>query len=179
MSSSTLTYQYLGIPETRYLEEEEVVTRDLPAPYITPYITYRLAPHARATIVPLITYVAYIKESYIKGLCDICDAAALALLVSRPRILIDSARLLWAIHSYLAGLGLRRLEDYAVELSVWVDAEVEGWCKPQVVVRLLEGGVRKVGERGLDEFKLLEGILRTASEIVPRDTLAEVLISVE
>jgi hypothetical protein len=174
MSSSTLTYQYLGIPETRYLEEEEVVTRDIPAPYITPYITYRLVPHARATMVPLITYV-----EYIRGLCDICDAAALALLVSRPRILVDSARLLWAIHSYLAGLGLRRLEDYAVELSVWVDAEVEGWCKPQVVVRLLEGGVRKVGERGLDEFKLLEGILRTASEIVPRDTLAEVLISVE
>jgi hypothetical protein len=174
MSSSTLTYRYLGIPETRYLEEEEVVTRDIPAPHITPYITYRLVPYARATIVPLITYIAYIR-----GLCDICDAAALALLVSRPRILIDSAKLLVAIHSYLAGLGLRRLEDYAVELSVWVDAEVEGWRKPQVVVRLLESGVGKVGERGLDEFGLLEGILRTASEIVPRETLSEVLISVE
>jgi len=151
-----------------------VVTRDIPAPYTTPYITYRLAPHAGATIVPLITYVAYIR-----GLCDICDAVALALLASRPRLLVDSARLLWAVHSYLAGLGLRRLEDYAVELSVWVDAEVEGWRRPQVVVRLLGGAARRVAERGLDEFGLLEGILRTASEVVPRETLAEVLVSVE
>ena len=118
------------------------------------------------------------EEASIGGLCDICDAAALAFLASRPRILIDSVKLLGAVHSYLGGLGLRRLEDYAVELSTWVDAEIE-WCKPQVVVKLLESGIRKVGEEGLDEFKLLDNMLRAVSELVPRKTLTEILISVE
>ncbi len=120
MGSSTLTYQYLEIPETRYLEEE-IITRDITASYIT---------HVRtATIHPPITYViTYIKE-YIKVLCDIYDVSALAFLVSRPRILTDSAKLLIAVHSYLGGLGLRRLKDYVIELSMWVDAEIEGWSK--------------------------------------------------
>jgi hypothetical protein len=105
--------------------------------------------------------------------------SALAFLVSRPRILTDSAKLLIAVHSYLGGLGLRRLEDYMIELSMWVDAEIEGWSKPQIVVKLLENGLRKISEKGLDEFKLLENMLKTASELVPRETLAEILISVE
>jgi hypothetical protein len=170
MGSSTLTYQYLEIPETRYLEEE-IITRDITASYIT---------HVRtATIHPPITYViTYIKE-HIKGLCDICDVSALAFLISRPRILTDSAKLLIAVHSYLGGLGLRRLEDYMIELSVWVDAEIEGWSKPQIVVKLLENGLRKISEKELDEFKLLENMLKTASELVPRETLTEILISVE
>jgi hypothetical protein len=84
-----------------------------------------------------------------------------------------------AIHSYLDGLGLRRLEDYVIELSMWVDAEIEGWSKHQIVVKLLENGLRKIGEEGLDEFELLENMLKMASGLVPRVVLAEVLISVE
>jgi len=66
-----------------------------------------------------------------------------------------------------------------IELSMWVDAEIEGWGKPQIVVKLLENGLRKISEKGLDEFKLLENMLKTASELVPRETLTEILISVE
>ena len=73
----------------------------------------------------------------------------------------DIVKLMIAIYSYLDGLGLRRLEDYVIELSMWVDAEIEGWSKPQIVV------------------KLLENMLKTASELVPRETLTEILISVE
>jgi len=169
MDSSTLTYHYLEIPETRYLEEE-IITKNITASYIT---------HIRvATIPPSITYVTYI-ITYVKGLCDICDVSALAFLVSRPKILTDSAKLLSAVHSYLGGLGLRRLEDYMIELSIWADAEIEGWSKPQIVVKLLESGLRKISEKKLDEFKLLENMLRIASEIVSREILTEILISVE
>jgi hypothetical protein len=66
-----------------------------------------------------------------------------------------------------------------IELSMWVDAEIEGWGKPQIVVKLLENGLRKISEKGLDGFKLLENMLRIASELVPRETLTEILISVE
>jgi hypothetical protein len=173
MSSSTLTYQYLEIPETRYLEEE-IITRNIPASYITLHITYRLVSYIITATISLITYI-----TYIRGLCDICDVTALAFLVSKPKILTDSLKLLSAVHSYLGGLGLRRLEDYAVELSMWADAEIEEWYKPQIVVKLLENGVRRISEKGLDEFKLLENILRVTSELIPRETLTEILISVE
>jgi hypothetical protein len=66
-----------------------------------------------------------------------------------------------------------------IELSIWVDAEIEGWGKSQIVVKLLENVLRKISEKGLDEFKLLENMLRIASELVPRKTLAEILVSVE
>ena len=65
-------------------------------------------------------------------------------------------QLLSTIHSYLGGLGLRRLEDYIIELSMWVDAEIEGWGKPQIVVKLLENGLRKISEKEL-EFSLHRG----------------------
>jgi hypothetical protein len=97
----------------------------------------------------------------------------------RPRVFADTDNLMSAIHSYLDGLGLRRLEDYVIELSMWVDAEIEGWSKHQIVVKLLENGLRKISEKGLDEFKLLENMLRIASELVPRETLAGILVSVE
>jgi len=167
MGSSTLTYHYLEIPETRYLEEE-IITKNITASYIT---------HIRAATIPPITFTYII--TYVKRLCDICDVSALAFLVSRPRILTDSAKLLSAVHSYLGGLGLRRLEDYMIELSIWADAEIEGWSKPQIIVKLLESGLRKISEKKLDEFKLLENMLRIASEIVPREILTEILISVE
>ena len=115
----------------------------------------------------------------VKRLCDICDARATAFLTSRPGILPDLIRLLITIHCYLNCLGLRRFEDYLVELSMWVDAEVEGWRKPQVVIKLLENGLSKISEKGLGEFKLLENIIRIASELVSRETLVEILISVE
>jgi hypothetical protein len=101
-------------------------------------------------------------------------------MVYRPSMVFDDIiKLMIAIHSYLDGLGLRRLEDYVIELSMWVDAEIEGWSKHQIVVKLLENGLRKIGEEGLDEFELLENMLKMASGLVPRVVLAEVLISVE
>jgi hypothetical protein len=101
-------------------------------------------------------------------------------MVYRPSMVFDDIiKLMIAIHSYLDGLGLRRLEDYVIELSMWVDAEIEGWSKHQIVVKLLENGLRKIGEGGLDEFELLENMLKMASGLVPRVVLAEVLISVE
>ncbi|MCC6055862.1 MAG: hypothetical protein LM583_04230 [Desulfurococcaceae archaeon] len=60
---------------------------------------------------------------------------------------------------------------------MWVDAEVEDWRKPQVVIKLLENGLSKISEKGLGEFKLLENIIRIASELVLRETLVEILIS--
>jgi|GEM_PF-5600385 len=162
MDSSTLTYHYLETSETRYLEEERI-TENLTASYIT---------HVRVATTPS-------SITYIKRLCDICDVPALAFLISRPGILTDFAKLLSALHSYLGGLRLRRLEDYMIELSIWADAEIEGWSKPQIVVKLLESGLRKISEKRLDEFKLLENMLRIASEIVPREILTEILISVE
>jgi hypothetical protein len=177
MSFSTLTYQYLEIPETKYLEEE-IITRNIPASYIALHIINRLVLHLITATISLITiYTTYI--GYIRGLCDICDVTALAFLASKPKILTDSLKLLSTVHSYLGGLGLRRLEDYALELSMWADVEIEGWYKPQIVVKLFENGVRRISEKGLDEFKLLENILRIASELIPRETLTEILISVE
>jgi hypothetical protein len=66
-----------------------------------------------------------------------------------------------------------------IELSIWADAEIEGWSKPQIIVKLLESGLRKISEKRLDEFKLLENMLKIASEIVSREILTEILISVE
>jgi hypothetical protein len=60
---------------------------------------------------------------------------------------------------------------------MWVDAEVEDWRKPQVVIKLLENGLSKISEKVLGEFKLLENIIRIASELVLRETLVEILIS--
>jgi hypothetical protein len=101
-------------------------------------------------------------------------------MVYRPSMVFDDIVLLMiAIHSYLDGLWLRRLEDYVIELSMWVDAEIEGWSKHQIVVKLLENRLRKIGEKGLDEFELLENMLKMASGLVPRVALAKVLISVE
>jgi hypothetical protein len=179
MSFSTLTYQYLEIPETKYLEEE-IITRNIPASYIALHIINRLALQlitATISFIFITIYTTYIE--YIRGLCDICDVTAQAFLASKPKILTDSLKLLSTVHSYLGGLGLRRLEDYALELSMWADVEIEGWYKPQIVVKLFENGVRRISEKGLDEFKLLENILRTASELIPRETLTEILISVE
>jgi len=115
----------------------------------------------------------------VKRLCDIYDAETMAFLTYRPGILINFIRLLITIHGYLNGLGLRRFEDYLVKFSIWVDTEIENWRKPQIVIKLLENGLSKISEKGLDELRLLENIIRIASELASRETLAEILILVE
>lgn len=87
--------------------------------------------------------------------------------------------LLTEVHHYLSGLGLQRLEDYVIELSTWVDIEFDDWRKPQIIVKLLNSGLRKLNEKGLDGFKLLNNILDLALKTTSREVLAEILIMVE
>jgi len=149
------------------------------APYNTLYIAYYTSHTSTDTasvtgFTPLVSLVMCVKM-----LRDVCDAEVLSFLISRPETLIDFIRLTITVHSYLNGLGLRRLEDYVIELSMWVDVEVEDWRKAQIVVKLRDSGISKINEKGLEEFKLLENILRIASELVSQEILAEILISVE
>jgi hypothetical protein len=65
----------------------------------------------------------------ITDLCDVCDEEVLTSLASKPEVLAVVKGLLVEIHNYLSSLGLRRGEDYRVELGEWVDAEFEDWRK--------------------------------------------------
>ena len=79
----------------------------------------------------------------------------------------------------MKGLELKRQEDYTIELSEWVDEEIEDWRKPQIVVKLYESGLRKINDKRLDEFKLLENILKNISDHVSQEVLRNIFISTE
>ena len=79
----------------------------------------------------------------------------------------------------MKGLELKRQEDYTIELSEWVDEEIEDWRMPQIVVKLYESGLRKINDKRLDEFKLLENILKNISDHVSQDFLRNIFISIE
>jgi len=91
----------------------------------------------------------------------------------------DVNKLLNIIHDYLEGLELRRQEDYIVELSEWIDEEIESWRMPQIVVKLYESGFKKINDKKLDEFMLLDNIIKNISDHVSQKVLRSILISIE
>jgi hypothetical protein len=91
----------------------------------------------------------------------------------------DVNKFLNIVHNYLRGLELRRQEDYIVDLSEWIDEEVEGWRMPQIIIKLYESGLKKISDKRLDEFKLLENILKNISDHVSQEVLRDILISIE
>jgi hypothetical protein len=64
-------------------------------------------------------------------------------------------------------------------LSEWIDEEIDSWSKPQIVVKLHDSGLRKISEKGLDEFMLLDNIVKKVSRHVSQEVLKKILISVE
>jgi hypothetical protein len=91
----------------------------------------------------------------------------------------DVNKLLNIVHDYLEGLELRRQEDYTIELSEWIDEEVESWRMSQIIIKLYESGLKKISDKRLDEFKLLENILKNISDHVSQEVLRDILISIE
>jgi hypothetical protein len=166
--SSTITY-----PIVLYQGVERAVIEDIRGT-LRPITT---------TITPLPTLPTpsqYREDAeVIRGLCDIYDEETLTSLTSKLEVLTGVRGLLTEVHHYLSGLGLQRLEDYVIELSTWVDIEFDDWRKPQIIVKLLNSGLRKLNEKGLDGFKLLNNILDLALKTTSREVLAEILIMVE
>jgi hypothetical protein len=91
----------------------------------------------------------------------------------------DVNKLLNIVHDYLEDLGLRRQEDYIVDLSEWIDEEIESWRMPQIIIKLHESGLKKISDKRLDEFKLLEIILKNISDQASQEVLRNILISIE
>jgi len=91
----------------------------------------------------------------------------------------DVTKFLSIVQNYLEDLGLKKEKDFMMELSEWVDEEIEDWRKPQIVVKLYESGLRKINDKRLDEFKLLENILKNISDHVSQNFLRNILISIE
>jgi len=66
-----------------------------------------------------------------------------------------------------------------IELSEWIDEEIESWRMPQIVVKLHESGFKKINDKKLDEFKLLDNIIKNISDHVSQEVLRSILISIE
>jgi hypothetical protein len=92
-------------------------------------------------------------------------------LLLQPTILCDILRLLERIHEFMRIVGLRMKEHFLIELSRWVDYEVEGWNYLQIKIKLLE--------RGIDKFALLKSLISMANQILPEQTRREIVILVE
>jgi hypothetical protein len=92
-------------------------------------------------------------------------------LLLQPTIFCDILRLLEKIHEFMRIVGLRMNEHFLIEISRWVDYEVDGWCYPQIKIKLLE--------RGIDKFVLLKSLISMANQILPEQTRREIVILVE
>jgi hypothetical protein len=91
-------------------------------------------------------------------------------LLSRS-IVFPILTLLERIRESMEEIGLRIGEHFQVEISRWVDEEVEGWNYLQIKVTLL-GSV-------IDRFVLLKSLISMATQILPQQVRQEVVISVE
>jgi hypothetical protein len=92
-------------------------------------------------------------------------------LLLQPTILCGILRLLERIHEFMRMVGLRMKEHFLIELSRWVDYEVEGWNYLQIKIKLLE--------RGIDKFALLKSLISMANQILSEQTRREIVILVE
>jgi hypothetical protein len=92
-------------------------------------------------------------------------------LLFQPTILCDILRLLEKIHEFMRIAGLRMNEHFLIELSRWIDCEVDGWSYLQIKIKLLE--------RGIDKFLLLKSLISMATQILPEQTRREIVILVE
>jgi hypothetical protein len=68
-------------------------------------------------------------------------------------------------------VGLRMNKHFLIEISRWVDCEVEGWSYLQIKIKLLE--------RGIDKFMLLKSLISMANQILPEQTRREIVMLVE
>ena len=83
------------------------------------------------------------------------------------------------IHEFMGTVGLRMYEHFQIEISRWIDEEVEGWNYLQIKVTLLGSGMSEISERGVDKFVLLKSLISMATQILPQELRQEVVVLVE
>ena len=99
------------------------------------------------------------------------DLEIVSYLLYQPAILCGILRFLERIHEFMRIVGLRMNEHFLIEISRWIDCEVDGWSYLQIKIKLLE--------RGIDKFVLLKSLISMATQILPEQTRREIVILVE
>jgi len=100
-------------------------------------------------------------------------------LLSQPTVFPDILTFLEEVHEFMGRIGLYMYEHFQVEISRWIDDEVEGWNYLQIKVILLGGGMSEISRRGIDKFMLLKSLVSIATQILPQQLRREVVVLVE
>jgi hypothetical protein len=83
-----------------------------------------------------------------------------------------------AMGEFIEKLGLK-IEDFQCCISEWVDSEVEGWRYLQLRIAVLESGLKKLREKGMDKFDLLKSLTAIADQTIPKGLRRKVTVLVE
>ena len=100
-------------------------------------------------------------------------------LVFQPTVFSDILTFLDRMHEFMKTVGLRMYEHFQIEISRWIDEEVEGWNYLQIKVTLLGSGISEISGRGVDKFVLLKSLISMATQILPQELRQEVVVLVE
>ena len=100
-------------------------------------------------------------------------------LASRPTVFSYIWTFLERVHEFMGGIGLRMNEHFQIEVSRWIDEEVEGWNYLQIKVTLLGSGMSEISKIGIDKFMLLKSLISMATQILPQQLRQEIVVLVE
>jgi hypothetical protein len=100
-------------------------------------------------------------------------------LLFQPTVFLDILTFLEGVHEFMGRIGLYMYEHFQIEISRWIDDEVEGWNYLQIKVILLGGGMSEISRRGIDKFMLLKSLVSIATQILPQQLRREVVVLVE
>jgi hypothetical protein len=107
------------------------------------------------------------------------DFETISNLLFQPTVFWDVLTFLERTHEFMKRIELRMDEHFQIEISRWIDDEVEGWNYLQIKVILLGKGMNEMSKKGIDKFVLLKSLISMATQILPQQTRQEVTVLVE